>query len=223
MDKFNFNTGDILLYNTKKWYSKIIEYFLGESFSHISIILKHPSKWLDESLCDEEYYILESGVESFPDAISGKYKFGVQIVPFSKVFKEYKQNGNGNLYYRKLVYKHINNDELEYRIKYAYEKIRNKPYDVNPLDWIFGYYELQSNLDTNPKLQQWYQKTTSFWCSALVSYIFVECGLLDKNLAWTLVAPIDYANYTDDEMSSCEARKLPFVNNTSLNKMIKLC
>ena len=32
------------------------------------------------------------------------------------------------------------------------------------------------------KLTKKYQNINKFWCSALVSYIYVECGLLDKNI-----------------------------------------
>ena len=40
--KKNCQTGDILLYNTQFWYSKLIEYFSDSIYSHIGIILRDP-------------------------------------------------------------------------------------------------------------------------------------------------------------------------------------
>ena len=221
MDKFNFRTGDILLYNTQKWYSKFIEYFLGQNFSHMAIILKNPNEWLDPKLNEEEYYILESGIENFPDSISGKIRCGVQIVPFSKIYSQYKYEGYGKLYYRKLKISTINSYSLQQNIKNAFLKIKDKPYDLNIFDWIIGYYELDKNIDSNQKLTNYYQKTSSFWCSALVSYIFVECKILDKNIAWTLVSPIDYVNWKKD--IDVNIRKLPLINNCEFGKLHRLC
>lgn len=62
---FTFQTGDILLYNTTKyWYSRLIERFTSSDYSHVSIVLHRPT-WLDASLNEEEYYVLESGSERF--------------------------------------------------------------------------------------------------------------------------------------------------------------
>lgn len=221
MNNLKFRTGDILLYNTQKWYSKFIEYFLGENYSHIAIILKNPNEWLDSKLNEEEYYILESGAESFPDSESGKLRFGVQIVPFSKIYNQYKYQGYGKLYHRKLKLSTLNSIHLQNKIKEAYLKIKDKPYDLNIFDWIIGYYELDKNIDSNKILTNHYQKTSAFWCSALVSYIFVECEVLNSNIAWTLVAPIDYANWKKD--ISVNVRKLPLINNCEFGKMSRIC
>lgn len=225
MDNLTFNTGDIILYNTQKWYSKILEYFLGQQYSHISIILKNPSEWLDEKLNEDIYYILESGIENFPNSESGKITFGVQIVPFYKVYNQYKFENYGHLYIRKLNYSSssITEQKLKTNIKNAFLNIKNKPYDINIIDWIIGYYELNNNLDTNINLTKYYQKTTSFVCSALVSYIYAECGILDNKIPWTIVTPIDYVNWDENDEYICEKRILPFINNCKLGKLELLC
>ena len=94
------DTGDIILYDTRWWYSKLIQYFSDGPYSHISIVLKKPI-WLDEKLT-EIYYILESGAEKFNDSETEKRVFGVQIVPLDKIIDQYKNQGYGKLYYRKL-------------------------------------------------------------------------------------------------------------------------
>ena len=42
-----FETGDVLLYNTTKyWYSRLIERFTSSDYSHVSMVLRRPT-WLD--------------------------------------------------------------------------------------------------------------------------------------------------------------------------------
>ena len=41
--------------------------------------------------------------------------------------------------------------------------------------------------DTNP------QKTDRFWCSALVGYIYTNCGLLNKETDWSILVPNDFS------------------------------
>ena len=66
-------TGDILLYNSQYWYSRLIEWGSGSKFSHISIILRDPT-FINENL--NGLYILESSYEDIPDSNTGE-KYGV--------------------------------------------------------------------------------------------------------------------------------------------------
>ena len=124
----NCNTGDLILYSTSKWYSKIIEYFTGSKFSHISIILKNPI-YLDKQL--NGLYILESGLEPTRDPTDGKFKFGVQITKLSDVIKMYKDSNMGSLYYRKLTCER--NDKFIDRIKNTYSVVKGADH-VIPVD-----------------------------------------------------------------------------------------
>ena len=46
--------------------------------------------------------------------------------------------------------------------------------------------------DSNP------QKTNSFWCSALVGYIYTRCGLLNRETDWSILRPSDFSiEYND--------------------------
>ena len=74
----NAKTGDIFLYSGTHWYSKLIEYFSGSQFSHVTMILRDPT-YINSKL--KGLYIIESGYEGIPDAVDGKIHFGVQIVP----------------------------------------------------------------------------------------------------------------------------------------------
>ena len=212
-----FNTGDILLYNTTKhWYSRLIERYTHSDYSHVSIVLHRPT-WLDESLCEEEYYVLESGKETFPDAVSGEFKFGVQVCPLSKVWAEYVNGDNGHLYVRRIWFSsdHDGKRAMMEGIKTAYLKTKSCPYDLNPIDWIKCYFDESKTLEQIDASNQCVQKTTSFWCSALVSFILVAGGFLDKTVPWTVITPYDFSAF-------CKQRRLTF-KYCNFDADVKLC
>jgi hypothetical protein len=199
------DTGDIILYDTSWWYSRLIQYFSDGPYSHISIVLKKPT-WLDEKLT-EKYYILESGSEKFNDSETGRKIFGVQIVPLDRIIDQYKNQGYGKLYYRKLKCS-IKMEILQEKIKLAYFKIQAKPYDLDVFDWIKAYSEVNKDINDDKSLAIKYQKINKFWCSALVSYIYVECELLDKNIPWTIVSPNNfYYKYKFLPLLNCKLKK----------------
>lgn len=187
----NINTGDILLYRGNYWYSKIIEYFTGSNYSHISIILKNPI-WLNNKLT-EDYYILESGYEDIynMDSMSlCKNLFGVKIVPLKKIYQDSKIKGY-DLYIRKLVTNKLEIDINNSIIK-CFNLIKDKPYDIHPIDWIEAYINLNTDLD---KIIPNKQRTDCFWCSSLITFIYIECGFLDKTIPFTLITPKDWSYY----------------------------
>ena len=216
-DLHRFNTGDILLYNTTKhWYSRLIERFTSSDYSHVSIVLHRPT-WLDESLCEEEYYVLESGKETFPDAVSGEFKFGVQVCPLSKVWAEYVNGDNGHLYVRRIWFSsdHDGKRAMIEGIKTAYLKTKSCPYDLNPIDWIKCYFDESKTLEQIDESGQRVQKTTSFWCSALLSFILVAGGFLDKTVPWTVITPYDFSAF-------CKQPRLRF-KGCEFDTDVKLC
>jgi hypothetical protein len=195
-----FETGDLLLYNTTKyWYSRLIERFTSSDYSHVSMVLRRPT-WLDPCLCEEEYYVLESGSECFPDAVSGELKFGVQVCPLSKVWAEYASQGYGRLYVRRIRFldaASFGPDALIRGIQAAYAKVKACPYDLNPCDWIRCYFDEHKTLEQieSDKNHNHNQKTTSFWCSALISFVLVVAGVLEKSVPWTMITPYDFSAF----------------------------
>ena len=217
----SFRTGDILLYNTTKyWYSRLIERFTSSDYSHVSMVLHRPT-WLDPALCEEEYYVLESGSECFPDAVSGEFKFGVQVCPLSKVWAEYATKGYGHLYVRRIRFLDENESahetsKLEASIKTAYAKVNACPYDLNPCDWIKCYFDEHKTLEQiEASSHTNNQKTTSFWCSALISFVLVVAGVLDKSVPWTVITPYDFSAF-------CKPQRLAF-RGCAFDADVKLC
>ena len=222
MNPHTFKTGDIILYNTTKyWYSRLIERLTSSDYSHISMVLHRPT-WLDPSLCEEEYYVLESGSECFPDAVSGNFKFGVQVCPMSKVWAEYASQGYGHLYVRRIRFPNANENDSETTtaklkdgIKTAYEKTKGCPYDLNACDWIKCYFDESKTLPQIEATGQRDQKTTSFWCSALISFVLVIAGFLDKSVPWTVITPYDFSAF-------CKPQRL-VLKGCSYDPDLKLC
>jgi len=194
------STGDLILLSTRKWYSDIIE--IGDDciYSHCGIILKDPT-YIDPKL--EGFYFLESGLEPFPDATDNQYHFGVQIVPFKKVIDEYVFEKEGSMFHRKLNCKR--DKTFERNLCKAYQIVKNKPYNCNPLDWLealLGFHYFDRKI------------TSRFWCSALVAYIYVQLGLIDNSIDWSLITPKEWSSYSNSQIL--------FLNGSNLEKEIPL-
>lgn len=175
-----FETGDLLLYSGNKGcFSQIIEYCTNSIYSHVAIILKNPT-YIDPRLVG--LYILESSYEETKDAIENKKKFGVQIQTLSNVFKEC----NGRIFWRKLNCER--NSEFYVNINNIYQEVKNKRYDINPIDWIKAAFHIDiGNI----------HKINTFWCSALVTYIYVKLGLLPEDIPWSLISPVELSSSGD--------------------------
>ena len=178
-------TGDIILFSGNYFLSYIVEYFTNSLYSHVGVVLKNPN------LGDARFkgiYLLESGFENTPDPENHRIKKGVQIINLEDKIKNYK----GRIYVRKL---HCTRDKKFYeKIIEIHSTVHNIPYDLNPIDWIRGYFKI--NIGNT-------QKENTYWCSALVSFVYVELGFLNKNIPWTLISP--------KELSS-SSNELKFIN-----------
>ena len=198
----NLKTGDLILCNsTKKGclsvFTNLIKMFTKSSYSHIVMVLKDPS-FIHPSL--KGLYVWESGWEGTPDPQDDKIKFGVQITPLYELINKYKNHGH-------LVVRRVNCSSLLFsdtNLTKVHNIVYNKPYDIVPTDWL----EALAKVDPNP------QKTSRFWCSALIGYIYTKCGLLDEKTDWSLLAPADF---------SLANENLQFINNSQLaNKEEKI-
>ena len=59
----------------------------------------------------------------------------------------------------------------------------NKIYDIELHDWV------ESLVKEDP----FPQKTSRFWCSALVGYIYTQCDVLIPETDWSILAPNDFS------------------------------
>tara|TARA_Y100000389_G_scaffold95344_1_gene92031 strand:+ start:13326 stop:13970 length:645 start_codon:yes stop_codon:yes gene_type:complete len=196
-------TGDILLYNSNYWYSRLIEWGSGSKFSHISIILRDPT-FINEKLTG--LYILESSYEDIPDSNTGEKVWGVQIIPLEHVLDEYKKSFVGNLYYRRLETE--KSEDFYVKLKDCIKHTEGNKYDLNPLDWFKAEFQLDIG-DT--------RKENTFWCSALVGYVYCHMGFIDKDISWSILPPRKFSHYENDRLiySNCSLYPERLIN---LNK-----
>ena len=193
-------TGDILLYNSNYWYSRLIEWGSGSKFSHISIILRDPT-FINEKLTG--LYILESSYEDIPDSNTGEKVWGVQIIPLDHVLEEYKKSYVGNLYYRRLETE--KGEDFYTKLKDCIKPTEGDKYDLNPLDWFKA--EFQINIGNT-------RKENTFWCSALVGYVYCHMGFIDKDISWSILPPRKFSHYENDRLtySNCSLHPERLIN-----------
>ena len=182
----NCETGDILLYNSINPVGRLIEYFTGSKFSHVAIILRDPIH-INPKLTG--LYIIESGSENIKDILSDKKVIGVQVIPLDYVLDQYQNGYIGNLYYRKLEC--IRDAKFSEKITNIVINTDTKSYDFNPEDWIKAAFDIDIGNCQNDN---------TFWCSALVSYIYIKLGFLPKNLPWTIITPKKFSYYEKDSL-----------------------
>lgn len=179
----NINDLDIVLFKGNSVISELIEYFGESKYSHVGIILKNP-RYIDPSL-EDGLYLFESSYNGIKDVEDHTIKIGVQLHRLEDILDECPEN---SVFLRHV---HCNRAESFYKkIANIHTETRNKPYDLNIFDWITAKYNLDHTLPPNPS----YKQTKDFWCSAFVSYVFYELGLVKGDINWSIVAPRDFSS-----------------------------
>ena len=185
INELKLKTGDLLLCDDLQhddWglFSWLIKYFTKSDYSHTGLIVVNP-EMTNPAL--KGTYVWTSGISDTPDAEDGKKKFGVQFVEFEEFLKTY----GGKIYLRRLkceseeqYHKIFNIDVL----REIHQVVYDKPYDVVVADWIEAYCQK----DNKP------QKTSRFWCSALIGYIYTKLTLLRSDLDWSILTPSFFSN-----------------------------
>ena len=178
-DDIPFDTGDILLFHgatsggncLSNLLSGAIEKCTRSNYSHAGIVIKDPT-FTPEPL--KGLYILEStGFEDVKDVEDHQVKFGVQLRELEEVVKNY----DGKVFWRQL---HCYRSPRFYqKLAVAHNIVHNRPYD--------------DGFDYVKALFNWHigdcQKEKTFFCSALVAFVYVVWGFLPRDTAWSIVTP----------------------------------
>ena len=176
------DTGDILLCKGNGWVSRVVEWVGTSRYSHVGIIVRNP-----RFLCDtmeDGLYLWDSSYGLTPEAEHGEIRFGVQLHRLEEVLKLYPAH---SLYIRHLD---VDRNETFYRqLTEIHEEVHAKPYDTHLLDWM----EAKLNMMVHFPISSWWKHTDRFWCSALVSYIYVRMGWI-SDVNWSLIAPREYSS-----------------------------
>lgn len=178
--KNTLKTGDLLLcddlaYGSWGLFSWLIKFVTKSDFSHVGMIVKDPD-FTETPL--NGTFVWTSGISNVPDPEDKTKKFGVQFIPFDHFIQTY----GGKIFLRRIEFEH--NEEYysifeTNKLKQIHQVVYDKPYDVVITDWI----EAFCKKDPNP------QKTSRFFCSALIGYIYTKLNLLDDNTDWSIISP----------------------------------
>ena len=193
-------TGDILLcdnlqYSSWGLFSWFIKFVTKSDFSHVGMIVVDP-EFTNVPL--KGTYVWTSGISDTPDPDDNTKKFGVQFIPYEHFIATY----GGKIYVRRIdcksteEYNKIFNNEMLTEI---HKVVYDKPYDIVVTDWIEAY----CKKDCHP------QKTSRFFCSAFIGYVYTKLGLFDEGLDWSILYPSYF---------SSENKTLSLLQNATLLK-----
>ncbi len=193
-------TGDILLcdnlqYSSWGLFSWFIKFMTKSDFSHVGMIVVDP-EFTNVPL--KGTYVWTSGISDTPDPDDNTKKFGVQFIPYEHFIATY----GGKIYVRRIdcksteEYNKIFNNEMLTEI---HKVVYDKPYDIVVTDWIEAY----CKKDRHP------QKTSRFFCSAFIGYVYTKLGLFDGGLDWSILYPSYF---------SSENKTLSLLQNATLLK-----
>lgn len=194
----NLKNGDIILFHSNTGcFAKCIQCCTRSEFCHIGLVLKNPV-YINPSL-NNGLYLLESGQETLLDIEDHTHKLGVQIQPLFPILQEY---GLGNVYCRQL------NSYIPFpkqKMREIHEKIHNKPYDLNIVDWAEAMVDAVIENGTTSGTVPIFNKNTSerFWCSALVTFVYINLGYLPNQTYWSLTSPENWNNKKFFSFQNC--------------------
>jgi hypothetical protein len=183
-----------------QYFSDMIKWGTHSNYSHVAMVIRDPT-FTDPPL--KGLYIWESGWEGKPDPQDGKTKLGVQITPFNEVLANFQ---GSKIIVRKMQYGDDSNPDSVFstgKLRSIHVVVHDKPYDIFPRDWIDALF----HRDPEP------QKTSRFWCSALVGYIYTQCGVLKGDTDWSVMTPADFSldgedlNYWDAKDCSLDNKE----------------
>lgn len=206
VEQNNFETGDMLLFHHHdncsscgnclfSCFTDCIMCCTKSIYSHSAIIIRDPP-W-DQSL--KGLYIIESSYEPYGDSENNEIKLGCLMVPFEKMIEDF----DGDVYWRHIECERDNN--FYQKLAEAHSVVHNRPYDLDPVDWIKAKFKIHSGND---------QRKDTFFCSAMVAFFYTQLGLLDSNTEWTIMSCENLGTeYPQDELK---------FKNCSISKEIKI-
>ena len=178
----DLQTGDILLCknaHSKSWfinlYEKLIRTVTKSPYSHVAMVVRDPP-WVDQ----KGVYVLESAIESEPDAESAQPKIGVQTTKLSTL-----ADGSCEIMIRRLVKGTISEQQLEE----VHALTKDKMYDFFPIDLLSAVV----HLDPNPR----FQHTYAHICSSLSGFFMVKFAFLPSDFDWSVSLPKTYSSHSD--------------------------
>lgn len=170
-------TGDLILFtNEYKGAYKILNCFnksiINTEYTHVGMVLKDPT-FISPNL--KGLYLWHSDLRE-TDLEEQQIKFGVKINPLI----EECRNRKTKIFVRKII---CNNNDIfnQEKLQEINNTINEKPYEVIPPEWLGHIFEMDKD-----------KKPNHSWTSALIGYIYIQCGILDASTEWGQLKPSDF-------------------------------
>ena len=193
----DLQTGDLLFFcDSKTWYNKVIDWATNSDFCHIGMVVKNPN------FSGKQYnglYVIHSTSGELLDIEDNKHKLGVQLTKFVDTIKQYE-----SVFIRRLTTNR--NTEFYKKLDHAHTLVHDIPYDFNIKHWLVSAFYHWGIWDQKVK-----RHTNSFWCSALVGFLYVNMDLLPKDFDWSNWAPCDFSE-----------NRFTLINNSALSDITLL-
>lgn len=179
LEEAALQTGDIILFKGTGTMSYLLEYFGRSKYSHVGIIVKNPS--FINPYMEDGLYVLEA---SPTNGLEDETKNGVTMHRLDDVLATYSK---GSVYVRHVEC--VRNEEFYKKFIKVHYQVHEKPYDLNLYDWLCAEYNINCPLPEENR----FKLTTTFWCSALASYVLCELGVIQNKINWSLIAPREFS------------------------------
>ena len=185
------DTGDVVLFGGKGGISAGIKWFTSSRWSHVGMVLNLPG-W-DMLLLWES-----TTLGNIKDAVDGKAKRGVQLVPLSERVRTY----GGDIAFRLLT---VNRTDAMLNAVAAFRsEVRDRPYEKNKMELIRSAYD------------GWFgenqEDLSSLFCSELVAESYQRMGLLSS-----ASGSLPSNEYTPKDFST-EGKPLKLLKRATLGK-----
>jgi len=177
-------TGDLILFSGKGLFSNQIRSITDSLYSHVGMVISAPY-FTNLDYFDNKPLLLHSALEGHKD-IFGNDRFGVQISDL----KEYIQNYDGRVYWRRLIGETEKGKEIinniNYKLNVIYKVVKDKAYSTDVRDFGKAAFKL------NPFEEN--MNVDEFYCSSLMAYIYFLLGIIEFDPRWgiTYYSPKDF-------------------------------
>lgn len=164
-------TGDLLLMHSRSWVYSIVEYFAGNAYNNVLMIVKDGSE-LNNRLSG--VCVVEPYIQSKPGMKGGRAtSFGYRISSLSDALDRYRRSGH-DVAYRAM------GAPREMDLMKIMPSGKDRLLCTSPHTW------LRSNLGIDLGAEANVEKA---WPGAFIAYLYVKLEYLSHDLAWTHISP----------------------------------
>lgn len=178
-----FKTGDILLFDEypsnvcMSVFVRMIKNCTCSKYSHSALVVVDPPF---APSC-KGVFVWESSWHGTKDPQDSEIKFGVQLTPIDLYIKNYP----GSVFIYRRTPKNPSTRELfsDKALLSIHKKVYKHRYDTRVKDWCSALFRCQIR-----------RQTEVFTCSAFVSFVLTELGVLSTDTDWTIISAADISS-----------------------------